>query len=135
MNWDTETGPVWFKNLSINYENYKLLNIKFHVVSGASKMTSGSWVCAYNTNYDEREAERTSAQIAAQKGHATGAIYDKGSGFIPYSAFTNFGTNTPCRSNHNGWAFNLELATTGVSAACSLDVYVTYDLVFHNPQV
>lgn len=134
LNFDTQYGPVWFKAISKLYEQYQIHNIRFFVEPSSATTTNGRYVCSYNTNYDEREAARNENQLANQLGCCKGIIFKKSSGYIPASAIKGFRTNIPLRSEHNGWAFNIELFTTGVSAATALTIYVEYDITLRGPQ-
>lgn len=134
-NFDAATGPAWFKAMGALYEMYQIHNIRLYIKPTAASTTSGGWVAAYNTNYAERDATRTAGAVSAQLGSAGNVIFRNGMVYIPASAFKGFSTNTPLRSDNNGWSFNLELLSTGVSTACSIKVYIDYDVTFRNPQL
>lgn len=135
IGFDTLTGPAWFKKISELYEMYQLHFVRIKVVSTAASTTSGGWVAAYNTNYAERAATRTAELIAAQHGSCSNNIHSNGVVTIPAGALKGFSTNTPLRSDNNGWLFNFEVATTGVSTACSLKIIIEYNVTFRNPQL
>lgn len=134
-NFDTSTGPSWFKAMANLYEMYQIHNIRMFIKPTAATTNSGGWVAAYNTNYAERSATRSAGAISAQLGSGGNTIFKNGLVFIPASALKGFSTNMPLRSDNNGWSFNLELLTTGVTAACSIKVYIEYDITFRNPQL
>lgn len=134
IHFDTVRGPVWFKAISKLYEQYQIHNIRFFVEPSSATTTNGRYVCSFNTNYDEREDARTENQLANQLGACKGIIFRKSSGYIPASAIKGFRTNIPLRSDHDGWAFNIELFTTGVSAATALTIYIEYDITLRGPQ-
>lgn len=135
LDFDTTTGPAWFNKISEMYEMYQIHQIKIHVRPTAATTNSGGWCAAYNTNYDEKNATRTAAQIASQYGSAKNAIRNGGTVIIPGSAISKFRTNIPCRSEHNGWAFNLEVVFTSIAQACSVMFEIEYDVTLRNPQV
>lgn len=131
-NFDTTTGPLWFKKQSTMWEQYEIKNVKLRIQSGAAMTTGGNYVLSYNTNYAEREAERTAEQLQAQ-GHAvTRPIRSGGIVTIDADALKGFRTNTSLRENA-GWLFNLELITYGVNEACALALEITYTIIFRNP--
>lgn len=135
IQFDTQTGPAWFKAMSKLYEMYQIHNVKLYIKPTAPTTCGGGWVAAYNTNFDERNTARTAAALGAQLGCGDNAIYKSGSVFIPASAFKGYSTNTSLRSDSNGWLFNFELVCTGVKEACSIKLYILYDLTFRNPQI
>lgn len=138
LQFDTETGPAWFKAISKLYEMYQVHYVRIKLVPTAATTNSGGWVAAYNTNPSEKAPNpetRTAEKIAAQYGHASGPIHRGGTVRVPAGALKGYSTNTPLRSDDHGWLFNLELAATGVATQCSFKVYIEYSLTFRNPQL
>lgn len=135
LNFDTLTGPPWFKKFSELYEMYQLHHVRIRLISSSATTNSGNWVGGYNTNLSEASATRTAQQIAAQFGARSRNIWQNGTVVIPAGALKGFSTNTPLRSDSNGWLFNLEIATTGVASACAIQVRVEYSVTFRNPQL
>lgn len=132
---DITTGPAWFKKFASLYEMYQLHYITIEMVSTSATTNSGSWVAGYNTNYSQREQERTAETVSAQYGSAAGKIYTNGRVRIPASALKGFRTNTSAQGAQDSWSFNWESVFTGVAQQTAFNVYITYNVTFRNPQI
>lgn len=134
LSFDSTTGPAWFKKIAELYEYYQVHHVTIEVVPNAATTNSGNYTAAYNTQASQKSDARTASQIAAQFGSTTRTIYRKGSIVIPASALKNFRTNTPTQGT-DSWSFDFEMYTTGVSSACAVSLFITYDVTFSNPQI
>jgi hypothetical protein len=130
-----QSAPAWFKKFASMYEMYQLHHVDIEMVATSATTNSGSWVAGYNTNYTQRQAERTAETISAQYGSSAGKIYSNGRVRIPASALKGFKTNTPTHGDQDSWAFNWEAVFTGVNQQTAFNIYVTYNVTFRNPQI
>lgn len=132
---DAANGPAWFKKMCNLYEKYKVHSIDLEIVFGGSKMTKGTYILSYNTNYDQRNDNTASASaIMAQKGAKQVCAADQ-----------------ICRIHLNGsglTGYSTTLPTTGVNSYCfdaiiagepvenlSFTMNVYYDITFYVPQI
>lgn len=132
---DAVNGPAWFKKMCDMYEKYKIHSVDLEVVFGGSKMSKGTYVLSYNTNYDQRnDVSLTQSAIMAQKGAKQVCAADqKASIHINGSGLTGYSTTLPTTGN-NSYCFDAILAGVPVEdIPYTINVY--YDATFYNPQI
>jgi hypothetical protein len=134
QNFAAGTYPPWFDKIKDLYEMYQLHYIRIYTTSSAATTTSGNYYLSYNTQYAQREDERTLPQLAAQQNAKSAQVFKPLSVVIPASSLKNFRTNTPTTGD-NSWSFNVELGMSNNSVAMSVPIWIEYKVTLRNPQI
>lgn len=134
LNFDSNSYPKWFDKIRKLYEMYQLHYIRIYTASSAATTTDGTYVLSYNTNYNQKDAVRTSADLAGQQNAKQGHVYKQLDVVIPASSLKNFRTNTPCEGT-DSWSFNVEMAMSGNSSDLTIPLWIEYTVTLRNPQV
>lgn len=134
LDFDSNNFPKWFDKIRKLYEMYQLHYIRIYTASSAATTTDGTYVLSYNTNYNQKGAVRTSADLAGQQNAKQGHVYKQLEVVIPASSLKNFRTNTPCDGT-DSWSFNVEMAMSGNSSALTIPLWIEYTVTLRNPQV
>lgn len=132
---DAANGPAWFKKMCDMYEKYRIHSIDLEVVFGGSKMSKGTYILSYNTNYAQRnDVTQTQSAIMAQKGAKQVCAADQvASIHINGSGLTGYSTTLPTTGNES-YCFDAILAGVPVEdLPYTINVY--YDATFYNPQI
>lgn len=132
---DAANGPAWFKKMCDMYEKYKIHSVDLEVVFGGSKMSKGTYILSYNTNYAQRaDVSQTQSAIMAQKGAKQVCAADQVATIhINGSGLTGYSTTLPTTGNES-YCFDAILAGVPVEdIPYTINVY--YDATFYNPQI
>lgn len=132
---DASNGPAWFKKMCNMYEKYKVHGIDLEVVFGGSKMSKGTFILSYNTNYDQRNDNTASASaIMAQKGAKQVCAADQVKRIhINASGLTGYSTTLPT-TGVESYCFDAIIAGEPVEdIPFTINIY--YDITFYVPQI
>lgn len=132
---DAANGPAWFKKMCDMYEKYRIHSVDLEVVFGGSKMSKGTYILSYNTNYAQRnDTTQTQSAIMAQKGAKQVCAADQVATIhINGSGLTGYSTTLPTTGNES-YCFDAILAGVPVEdLPYTINVY--YDATFYNPQI
>lgn len=132
---DVNAGPSWFKTMASMYEKYKLVHVRIWLKFGGSKMTKGLYLLTFNSNLSAIAAQKTYAQLAAQKGSKQiAAASQTGVIDINGSSLTGYSTTLPTEGADESYAFNVIIAGTPIETVPYV-VEIEYKVVFYNPTI
>lgn len=127
------TAPAWFKAISSLYEMFNLGKVNITIRPAGGLGISGNYIASYNTQANQKNAQRTWAQLSAQNGASNPTqIFKPSTVKIPASAFISRGTN---QQTSDFWMFDFELMCQGVSEATSVAIGIGYTMTLYNPQL